>query len=258
MSKKDEHRELTKTDPFLETLQKLSAWIKSHQSAVVASVAVVVVGAVGATLVVSQGEKKAENSSAALADAQKTYDKMPLGEKAADVPEIDGFKTKEDWAKASEDKLNKVITDHPGSGAARFAELYLASLSMDKGAPEEAVKHYRAFIAATGAADPVATTARLGLASALEDLNKIDDAIKEYEAMVPPAAIEPAGAAGDKTKKTSPLAENALMNAARLYEAQGKVDQARSTYERVERDYPSSMSRYKAQQRLSALPKKEG
>ncbi|MCC6807679.1 MAG: tetratricopeptide repeat protein [Deltaproteobacteria bacterium] len=265
MSKKDEIRELTKSDPFLEAMQKLGAWLKSHQTMVAASAGLVVLVGAGAAIATSRADKQSEAASKDLSDAQKTFDKQPLGATPAVETGPSGatgesYKTKDEWAKATEEKLNKVVSTHAGTGAARFAKLYLASLAMDKGEPAEAEKHYRAFIAETPKEDPIAATAHMGLAAALEDQKKLEDAIKEYEALVPATApIAPKkDGEPEKEKKASAIAENALMNAARLYEELGNLEKARTAYERIERDYPSSYSRFKAQQRLSALPKKEG
>lgn len=257
MSKKDELRELTKNDPFLETMQKLGAFVKSHQTAVVASAGLLVLTGGGVAVAMSHADKANETASKDFADAQKTFDKQPLGATPSTDP--DAFKSKEDWEKATASKLDQVISTHPGTGPARFAKLYLASLAMDKGDPKAAETHYRAFIAELPPGDPIAATAKMGLAAALEDQGRIPDAIKEYEALVPatpPIEKAPEGEKKPAEKKASALAENALLAAARLYETSGKVEEARAAYERIERDYPSGYSRYKAQQKLSALPPK--
>lgn len=44
------------------------------------------------------------------------------------------------------------------------------------------------------------------------------------------------------------------MAMARIFEKQGKAQEARDIYERVTKDFPTSMARYKAKSKLDAMP----
>jgi predicted negative regulator of RcsB-dependent stress response len=253
MSKKDEVRALTKADPFLESLQKLGGFVRSHQTAVVASVvALLVLGGVVA-YASNRSDKNAGAASKLLADAQKTFDKMPLTDATADVstPPVEGDKeekyaTKDQWRDAMTQKLAAIDAQYPGSGAARVAKLYRASLALDAKKPDEAVAIYRDFLKESKANDPMAQSARLSLAAALEDQGKVDEAISELAGLTGKPADE---------KKPAPLTEEALLATARLQERAGKVSDARATYERIKTEFSASSGRFKAEQRLAALPK---
>lgn len=244
MATKQEVRELTKADPFLQRLQAVGTAVKSHQSAVLASVAVLVLLGAGVAIASNRAEKTHEAASKQFGDAQKTFDKAPTpGQSAADTP-ADGFKSKDEWRVASATKFEQLQKDHPDSGAARISRLYLAQLAMDKGEAAAAVEHYRAFLQGLKAEDPMFAPATLGLAAALEDAGKTEEALAEYRRLAPFAE------GGQK-----PLGDEALMGIARLLEKSGKNEEARETYERVTKDYPASMLRYKAQAKMAALPK---
>jgi len=59
----------------------------------------------------------------------------------------------------------------------------------------------------------------------------------------------------DEAGKQLPLGDEALMALGRMQEKAGKAHEARDAYDRVTKEYPTSMLRYKAQARLASLPK---
>lgn len=190
---KQEVRALTKPDPFLQRLQGLGAMVKSHQTALLASIGGLFVVGLIVVFVQSRAEKTHDVASRAFADAQKTFDKAPPPTTAAAVPPTaaedkdkgETFKTREEWRTAAQAKFEVVIKDNPGSGAARMSHLYLAQLVMDKGEAPRAVEEYKAFLGETKSSDPLFGAATLGYAAALEDAGKVDEALAEYRKLAP-------------------------------------------------------------------------
>ncbi len=266
MSKKEELRALTKADPFLESLQRAGAFVRSHQTVVVASIVLFILVGAGVAFGVNRADKQAGAASKLLAEAQKTLDKMPATDMpAAEPPAGDAkeekYATKDEWRAAIRGKLGAIIKDYPGSGAAKVSQLYLASVEIEAGNPAAAEQHYRAFLADSPPTDPMAASARLSLAAALEDQGKADEAIGVLKEVVinapkPKAKDKDTDKEKDKNEVTSaPLVEEALLATARLQERSGKLADARETYERIKTELPASTARFKAEQRLSQMPK---
>ena len=106
------------------------------------------------------------------------------------------------------EELAKVADQFPGTDSGTLSLIGAGNLSFDKKNYDAAVTYYKQVLSETSANPTLASSARVGLASAQEAANKLDDAINTY-------LVEA------HLGKTSPYAPYAYSSAARLYEQKG-------------------------------------
>jgi tetratricopeptide (TPR) repeat protein len=135
--------------------------------------------------------------------------------------------------------LDAVAKDHAGTPQAALASLEAGSALFREGRYEDALTRFDAAVAGKG---PAAEYARNSRAYALESLGRVDEAATAFDAV-------------RKTSKGG-AREQATLDLARVYEASGKTDQARSLYEEFEAEFPESALLADAQARAAAIAAK--
>lgn len=124
------------------------------------------------------------------------------------------------------DDLRKVTTDWSGTAAGGTAYLRLADELRKEGKPAEAAQALRTFLEKYPA-HPLRTAASHALAASHEIAGKLDDALAGYQRLA---------ASGSK----GAFAPLGLLGQARVYTAQGKLDDARKALETLEQQFPNS------------------
>ena len=111
--------------------------------------------------------------------------------------------------------LKKVATDFPGTSSARWAEVELAHMDMQKGDFKNAAENYADIRKSIKSTDPLFGLASFGIAQAEEAGKDYDRAFNEYAALSKIEGYQPVG----------------LLGMARIYEIKGEKEKALSVYE---------------------------
>jgi len=246
--REDSKKELLKPDAFQASADKMQKALRDNQRWLILAAGVVIVGAGIATFASHQMQKRKEQASEALAGAQEVFNKQTDEAKKLSA---------DDWRTQSEAKFNEVIAKYDGTGAGEMSHLYLAQLAADKKDFAAVEKHYRDYLTAAGDKADLAPLARMGLASALEDEKKLDEASAELAKLIPPATEKGEKEKADKDGK-KPLADEALFAAGRVELKRGNTEPARADFDRIVKEFPLSPYRGKAQTQIAALPKAPG
>jgi hypothetical protein len=227
-----------KTDQLQHALTDARDFVVTHRSettrwALIAGVAVVVVGAVWGGIVLRNGRLAARLSSAlALFDA-------PLASDAAPAPGARVFKSVAERTAAAKSELASLVKDAPSSPAGRAAAVIVLSLDGPKaatGANLDAAKAFARSESGTVAAGVAAVAAIDAEAAAGRPKEALETAKRYLEA-------------GD-----SPVSKDVLVfTMARLYEQTGQNVEAKNFYQRLVTDFPDSPLRTDAQQKLANL-----
>lgn len=246
--REDNKKELLKPDAFQASADKVQKALKDNQRWLImaAGVVILLVGIV--TFAVNRKQSQREEASQAFAGAQELFNKQ-----SDDAKKL----SDEEWRTQSEAKFNEVVAKYGSTGAGEMSHLYLAQLAADKKDFAAVEKHYREFLAAVGDKADLAPLARLGLASALEDENKLDEAAIELQKMIPPATEKGEKEKADKDGK-KPMADEALYAAGRVELKRGNTEPARADFERVVKEFPLSSYRGKALTAIATLPAAPG
>lgn len=187
--------------PDLRLDEKLWAWYLEHKKeTTVAGVAILVVG-LGIGLYFYQQNARITSAGEALSAAY--FESETAGARSPAVP---GF-------------FLKVADDHPGTPAAGYARLLAAGKLYLAGNYPAAQKEFEACI--SNPDGRLSEQAMLGVATCLESSGQTNEAMNAYKRLADRPADIP-----------SLQAKFAL---GRLYEAQGKLDQAKNIYDEVGR-----------------------
>jgi TolA-binding protein len=239
VTKKD-IQEAKKPDAVLEGATSVFDWLyeKRMLAGGVLVALLVVVGV--ASVVTAQSRTKKHDTGAKLSEAVE-LESRPVVEKKAEAPATEtasdtkSFPSKAEKAKAVEAALTAIVKDHPGSGAARAAELQLAHAQYEAGKYDDAIQGYETYLKEGDEGD-LRLFALEGLGYAYEAKG---DAVKAGEAF---AKLADAGAPG-----------RALFHKARMLEKQGKKDEAKKAYEDVIATYEKDIVAGDARARLELL-----
>jgi len=238
--RKPRPQDLTEPDPFLLWGTKIWAWLKKNQKWLLSGVVVIVVVASMLAFATIHNTSQAEKASLLLHDAQDEYNKA-MEPKAASSP-TDSQKNADNATNPSA-KFSEVVARYPSSGSADSARLYLARLAADSGDASGAEKWYREFLDRAGYHHELSPMAVLGLGAALEDQNKYDAAIAEYQRLLPK----------EKVKTPPALFDTLLFALATAQQTKGLRQEARATFQRLLSEAPGSSLASKAQSRITEL-----
>ena len=246
--REDSKKELLKPDAFQASADKVQKALRDNQRWLIVAAGVVIAIAGIVTFAMNRKQSQREEASQAFAAAQEVFNKQTdEAKKLSD----------DEWHTQAEAKFNEVVAKYEGTGAGEMSHLYLAQLAADKKDFANVEKHYRAYLGAVGDKADLTPLARLGLASALEDENKLDEASVELAKMIPAATEKGEKEKADKDGKR-PLADEALFAAGRVELKRGNTEPARADFDRVVKEFPLSSYRGKAQTQLAALPPAPG
>ena len=224
-------------DEFQAKGFELVEWIQERQSLVLALIGLILASGLGYGLYTVVQRSRNTSASVALAGALDVVnaditDAAPTG----DVPT---FKTTEERAKVSKERLEVVKSEHSGTGAAAIAQLYLGHIALSQGDHAAAAQAYQGFLEDTSASDPLRFAGLSGLAMALDGKGDRKGAIARLDELVNlPDQIDE---------------DAALLELGRLYALEGNPTAARAALERLGKDFPESSLKSRAEQRLAAL-----
>lgn len=235
------HRHQLKQNEFAVATMTLAERLAEYRKPLLTAVAAVVLLAVVAGGFMAYRTRQANAAGAALGVALATAE-API----APAPTLPGasqtpgtFPTAEARADASASAFRAVMTDYPGTEAARVAAFHLAGQLLAGGQATEAERAY-AQLATEEGNTLRGQSARLGQAEALMALGRTDDALKIYTDLA---------AARDGQLPTDGL----LMQLGRASARAGKTAEARAAFQRVVDEFPTSGYVMVAQQEMAAL-----
>ena len=182
------------------------------------------------TLAVTGGvwfsHKREIDAQAALAAAQKAVSEQSAEEAAPGKSETPRYATRRERFQDVLRLADQVLSEHPSSTAARWASYYKAVALKELGSHDDALKELTPLISATQD-EFVSASARVLQAQIQEAKGDLAGAAEAYANL---AASAPARFPVDL----------ALINQARLLDAQGKKEEALEVYRRVSQDFPES------------------
>jgi len=235
-------RKEMKQDEFVATLGRGVDYASHHTRQIL--LAVVGVTALAALLLggrmwLQNREMKAQ---AKLADALRVLE-APLDPAAPrpDDAEARSFADEAARRASARQALQAVRADHGSSRAADVAGLYLASLALEEGNPDEARQLWQEYLN-DHPRDVLSAGARVSLLHLDRQQGKLDAVATELRQML------------DDARR--PLPEDVVLwELAQTLKAQGKVDEARPLLQRIADEFARSAYRVEAQSELGqALP----
>jgi tetratricopeptide (TPR) repeat protein len=223
-------------DEFQARGFELVEWVHEKQSIFLAMIAVLVGGGLAFGVYNMVQTNRNTEASATLTTALEAFE-APIGEE----PTGSGpsFADASERATKARELFEKTASEHKGTGAGDVAHLYAGHASMKLADYDAAARHYQAFLDASGRDDPLRFAGLSGLAAALEAKGDRKGAIARLEELVNlPAKIDE---------------DAALLELARLQQAEGNVEAARSALERIAKDFPESSLKTRADELLATL-----
>ena len=124
------------------------------------------------------------------------------------------------------EQMTEFINSHRGMVAAGNAVLLLSGKQRAAGQLDESLNTLRDFLASS-ADHPMASAARLGIASTLEVQGKQDEALMAYRSLL----------SSDSRGFAAPVAQ---LRIARIYKSQNKFEEAKASYESLQSQFPTS------------------
>lgn len=224
-------------DEFQAKGFELVEWIQERQSLVLGFIGLIIAVGLGYGVYTVVDRSRNTEASAALAGAldvvnAEITDAPPTGDEPT-------FKTAEERAKLAKERLQGVVTEHAGTGAAHIAQLYLGHVAMSQGDYDGAATAYQTFLAKTASTEVMRFAGLAGLAAALDGKGDRKGAIAKLDELVSlPDTIDE---------------DAALLELGRLHQLEGNTDAARAALERIGKDFPESSLKSRADQRLAAL-----
>lgn len=229
-------RKQIKKDQFVSFVDRGIHWLSQNwrQAAIgLGSVLAVALVWWGATALLASRQ---DSAAQAVATALEAYE-APVGPSApADAPIK--FATDTERLAAAEKGFQAVKSRYWLTPQARMAELFLARIAADRGDQAQAIKLLEG-ITSRRTDDPVVRLAML-------DLVRLRVAKGEGVQLV--AALE--GMASGKDPRLP--RDAALFQLARVWEREGKAEEASRLYRKLVEDFPDSPYRSEAQQRLAS------
>jgi tetratricopeptide (TPR) repeat protein len=217
------HRKDYKRDELVSTLESLTVAAEHHMRSLIlagAAALVLIVAVVGG---IWYSRSQAADAARELGQLQKAVD-APVA--AAGVVGSPSYATPQARAEEILRRADVLIADHPSSRQARWASFWKAVAQKDLGRYDEALSGLTPLAGLTD--EPfLSALARMQQAQVSEKKGDLAAAAESYASL---ASSAPARFP----------AEMALMNQARLLEAQGKGEEARAIYRRITQEYPDS------------------
>src|SRR5262245_22961602 len=218
------HRKDYKKDELVSTLESLSISAERHlRSLIIAGVAVVALAAAVAGGI-WYSRSNAADAAAGLAAVHKAMD-APIVASGGPAGMLT-FTSTQSRAQEVLQRAESLLAAHPSSRQARWAAYWKAVALKDLGRHDEAL----------ATLSPLTTLSDEPFLSALSRMQSAQ--VSEAKGDLAAAAESYASLAASAPPRFP--AEMALMNQARLLDAQGKTEEARAIYRRVAQEYPES------------------
>jgi predicted negative regulator of RcsB-dependent stress response len=174
----DFSRKKLKQDRFAEVVGQEVALFQRHKTSITIAAVAIIAAIVGGYSYGAYRTRAAEAAQNALWDAVRLYHGVVTTEAR---PGRVTFTTSGERQRRTTEAFEAVIRDYAGSDEAAGARYYLALLDVEQEKLDEAQAKLQQAIAEGG---PYGGLARLVLAETLADQGKVDDARKEYEALI--------------------------------------------------------------------------
>ena len=229
-------RKQIKQDQFISLFDRFVHWAQENWREALIGLAVVVGAAIvwwGASAVLGS---RTEAAAGALAEAVTQYT-APVGGAAPADAKIK-FATDSERLATAERAFQQVKSRYWLTPQARIASFYLGRIALDRGDQTRAMR-LLAEVASRRTNDPAVRLATLTLVQLRIEKGEAAQVASELEAM----------ASGKDPRLPRDIAVYEL---ARLWEHEGKPDEANKLYRKLVEDFPESAYRIEAQQRLAA------
>lgn len=225
-------------DEFQARGFELVEWVHEKQGAFLGVLSAIV--AAGLAFGVFTVTKRSKNldASVALAAGLEAYD-APIVDTSE--PDAKGISFPDAAARATRahELFALAAQQHPGTGAAAIAHLYAGHTALRRGDHADATTNYEAYLKGASADDPLRFAGFSGLAAAAEARGDRKAAITHLNDLV------------NLPGKVSEDA--ALLELARLQKAEGDITAARTTLDRLAKDFPESSLKSRADELLATL-----
>lgn len=229
-------RQDMKRDEVREWIVVAMDWIADHGKKILYGVAALVLAAIIASVVLFFLGRREDRAQAALADAVEIY-AAPINAEGAD-PEADSPSFPDEAARRARAKelFETVRTEHGSTSAAKIASVYLGEIAAADGDYDTARSLWQAFLEKEQD-NVLAATVRLNLISLDRDAGKDGEVASRLRSTV------------DSLTGGLPP-DTALFELGLSLERDGAVDEARTTFQRLVDDYPTSPYVPEARERL--------
>jgi tetratricopeptide (TPR) repeat protein len=230
-------RKQIKNDQFVTTVDRWAHWMGQNwrQAAVGlgGAIAVAVVYWAGSAIVAGRSSAAA----AALSSAIDVYE-APVGKDAPADAKVT-FQTDTERLDAAEKAFKAVSSKYWLNAQSRYAKLYLARIAADRGDTASAIR-LLTDLASKHSDNPIVRLATLDLIRLRIAKGEGQQLVGDLEAMV----------AGKDPRLPRDVA---MFELAKMWEKEGKPEEAARLYRKLMQDFPESPFRNDAQQRLSAV-----
>gem|GEM_PF-3716478 len=239
---------LQEPDALLVLQQQTESFISKNSRLIMLALGgILILG--GLTLVIqNQRQKSHQKEDLALSSLQKVWTKKPALENAQDKAkpsdETPTYKSNEEWEQALNAQIKTIQESHKNAFAGQVASLYQAQHMNEKKDFAAAEKNYRTFLEHN--TNPLLHTfAQFGLATALENQHKNDEALSLFQ------AIE------SHPNALSVQQAEAILAQARLKEQAADQEAAIKLYEKIvqNKNFEQIPAKQKAEHRLNWLKK---
>ncbi|RME26992.1 MAG: hypothetical protein D6806_05345 [Deltaproteobacteria bacterium] len=238
MADKVSKKELKQPDEFVSLATRTYKWIQSNWKLIVATGVAVVLAVVAVQVFQYVRQRKEGQASALFVEAKKVLD-SPVSSAGEDQSKPGSYSSEKEKLSAALELMEKVVKDHDGTRTADLARYYIGEINMRLGNHEKARKAFERYLAEAGDDADFAPFAVEGLGLAYEAEGKLEEARKHFEKLTkPPFDLQP---------------DRGLYHLARIAHQKGDEGKAKELLEKLLDEYPDSIFRTEAENRLELL-----
>ncbi len=219
-------RKEIKRDELATTIGSLAEIFEEHRRSLTIAAAALLLLALAVAGGVWFSHRREADSLTALAAVQKAASAQSAEEAASGQSGAAPYATRQQRFQEVLRLADQVLLDHPSSDAARWASYYKAVALKELGSHDDALREVMPLTGSTQD-EFVSASARVLQAQIQEAKGDLAGAAEAYGTL----------AASAPTRFPIDLA---LINQARLLEAQGRKEEAQEVYRRVSQDFPES------------------
>lgn len=218
--KKFSRKELKKPDEFISKSAEIGEMLSAHKRKILIGIGIVVAALIVASAIYVYKEEKALQSSEGMVGALeilgRPVETVQLFSGSSEGPDEESFGSMHEKDEATQKAFHSAIEKASTSSVKNMAILGEAQALLGLGRHEDAAEAYQRFIDSPEGTETFLFLAYEGLGLALEGQGKLDEAMKQFQALQ--------SVAGGRYEPLS------LYHQARLLESQQKKDEAKSMY----------------------------
>lgn len=218
-------KELNQPDEFITLSAQALEYVKTNRKRIINYTCIVLALILGYSLYLYYVKTTEDKALFHLTQDMEWYEKATQAN--ADAVSLEEIRKKSDV----------FFDSYSGTAASMLARAHYASLFFDKGDYAEAAKRYTELLGSARKDESMINLTLCALGQAQEALNKQDEAVRNYETIIQSSC---------PVKK-----DEALFHLGTIYENKGDSEKSKRSYTRIVNDFPDSMYKDIAQDKIS-------